>query len=164
MLWSRLALGQQLARVKANGWLPFYEAAAKQYGFTTSLLLALTSRETNCRNILGDGGHGHGLGQIDDRSYPVFCSSPHWHDPQVNLVMTASVLAEKIRQISPAIHIPEDRLQVGLAAYNCGAMNAVNSYVAGVVDRRTTGGDYSKDVLARERVFAELLQPRAAPS
>ena len=156
--FTRLALEQQFARVKAAGWLPYYEAAAKAYGFTPSLLLALTSRETNCRNIIGDGGHGHGLGQIDDRSYPAWCATSRWKDPEVSLHMAAYVLSRKLHeiQVSPSIPVA-DRIRVALAAYNCGSKKAVPAYFSGMPDKFTTGHDYSKDVLTRERVFAELL-------
>lgn len=155
-LWTRLALSQQLARVKAAGWLKYYEQAAGKYGFTVPLMLGLTSRETNCKNIIGDNGHGHGLGQIDDRSYPVWCERGLWKDPQEALRMSAAVLQEKIRQISPSVPA-NDRLRVGLVAYNAGAHHAVHDYFAGEPDRHTTGRDYSKDVLKRSGVFAELL-------
>lgn len=155
--WSKLALKQQLERVKAAGWLPYYEAAASKYGFTVPLMLGLTSRETNCKNIIGDNGHGHGLGQIDDRSFPVWCHNGLWKDPKEALRMSAAVLAEKKGRISASIQ-KSDQLRVALAAYNCGEHNAVNAYFKGVPDRHTTGGDYSKDVLARSEVFAHLLE------
>ena len=162
MRWTKLALEQQFARVSAAGWLPYYEAAGKPYGFPVSLLLALTSRETNCRNIIGDGGHGHGLGQIDDRSFPVWCERGLWKDPQEALRMSAYVLHRKLLEISPSV--PDaDKLRVALVAYNTGSQRAVPDYFTGMPDRRTTGHDYSKDVLAREHVFAELLHARATP-
>jgi hypothetical protein len=39
------------------------------------ILMAIASRETNMRNIIGDGGHGYGIMQIDDRSFPEWCNS-----------------------------------------------------------------------------------------
>lgn len=157
MLWSRVALAQQFARVSAAGWLPHYEEAGKKYGFSVPVLLAVSSRETNCKNILGDGGHGHGIMQIDDRSYPVWCSSGLWKDVKEAIRMGAAVLHQKQLRIMPSIP-EEDRLRVALAAYNAGEGHAAKDYWAGVVDRHTTGQNYSKDVLAREKVFAELYQ------
>lgn len=157
MLWTRTALAQQFARVSAAGWLPHYEEASKKYGFTVPFLLAVSSRETNCKNIIGDHGHGHGIMQIDDRSYPVWCNSSLWKDAQEAIRMGAAVLYQKQLRIMPSIP-EEDRLRVALAAYNAGEHNAVKDYFAGVPDRSTTGHDYSKDVLAREKVFSELYQ------
>src|ERR687885_333162 len=40
--------------------------AEAAHGLPHGLLLAVASRETNCRNVIGDGGHGRGVFQIDD--------------------------------------------------------------------------------------------------
>jgi hypothetical protein len=42
-------------------------AAAKAPHVDRALVEALASRETNMRNIVGDGGHGRGMFQADDR-------------------------------------------------------------------------------------------------
>ena len=47
------------------------EAEAK-YDLPAGLMLAIASRETNMRNINGDGGHGRGVFQIDDRYHQGF--------------------------------------------------------------------------------------------
>ena len=36
------------------------------------LLLAIASQETDMNDVVGDGGHGRGLFQIDDRSHTDF--------------------------------------------------------------------------------------------
>ena len=43
-------------------------------GIGAALLLALGSRETNMRNIVGDSGHGRGWLQIDDRFHNMWLS------------------------------------------------------------------------------------------
>src|SRR6185312_2217418 len=63
---SRSVLLTQLNRTRARGWLPFFNEAATQFSFPVALLLAIASRESNVQNILGDGGHGRGIMQIDD--------------------------------------------------------------------------------------------------
>lgn len=156
LLWTRLALKQQFERVTASHWLPYFQTAALDYGIPVHVLLGVASRETNCRNIIGDGGHGHGIMQIDDRSYPAWCNRGIWKDVGESIRMGAYVLAEKRRQISPSIPV-EDRLKVALAAYNAGTRHIIHDYFSGVVDRHTTGQDYSKDVLKRAEVFKELL-------
>ena len=47
----------------------FFKTAAERYQLPPEILLAIASRETNMRNIIGDGGHGYGIMQIDDRSF-----------------------------------------------------------------------------------------------
>jgi hypothetical protein len=55
-------------------------SAAERYQLPPEILLAIASRETNMRNIIGDGGHGYGIMQIDDRSFPEWCNSGLWKD------------------------------------------------------------------------------------
>jgi hypothetical protein len=94
----------------------------------------------------GDGGHGHGLMQIDDRSYPEFCSGEEWKDPTLNILKGAMVLHEKWTEVRDH--------QGGIAAYNCGARNVLKARAAGLdVDRFTTGRNYSADVMARAARF-----------
>ncbi len=57
--------------------------------------MAIASRETNMRNIVGDGGHGYGIMQIDDRSYPDWCHSGLWKDATAGIQKGASVLDAK---------------------------------------------------------------------
>lgn len=52
----------------------------------------------------------------------------------------------------------EDWKAVAVAGYNCGIGGAVKAYKAGDVDRYTTGGNYSRDVLDRQRAFREALR------
>src|SRR5438128_10563988 len=60
-------LTQQVALAHSRGWLPFISSAEKRHKLPPGLLLAIGSRETNMQDIVGDGGHGRGLFQIDDR-------------------------------------------------------------------------------------------------
>ena len=60
-------LTQQVALAHSRGWLPFISRAEKRHKLPPGLLLAIASRETNMQDIVGDGGHGRGLFQIDDR-------------------------------------------------------------------------------------------------
>lgn len=76
--WTDHDLQNQFALAKNHGWLQFFESAATEYEFAPEILMAVASRETNLRNIIGDGGHGYGLMQIDDRSFPDWCHSGMW--------------------------------------------------------------------------------------
>jgi hypothetical protein len=65
---------------------PEIASAAERHGLDPKLLAAVAAQETGGpdtnagHNIVGDGGHGHGLFQIDDRWHP-FASSPAALDP-----------------------------------------------------------------------------------
>src|SRR6476469_5413996 len=65
--WTENDLKRQFERAKKNGWIKTFKSAAATYQFPPEVLMAIASRETNMRNIIGDGGHGYGLMQIDDR-------------------------------------------------------------------------------------------------
>src|ERR1044072_4207136 len=60
-------LAQQVALARSRGWLPLIRRAEKRHKLPQGMLLAIASRETNMQDIVGDGGHGRGLFQIDDR-------------------------------------------------------------------------------------------------
>src|SRR3954452_17893019 len=60
-------LAQQVALARSRGWLRSIAQAEKRHRLPTGMLLAVASRETNMQDIVGDGGHGRGLFQIDDR-------------------------------------------------------------------------------------------------
>ena len=66
--WTERDLARQFER--ANGWIKFFKTAAERYQLPPEILLAIASRETNMRNIIGDGGHGYGIMQIDDEAFP----------------------------------------------------------------------------------------------
>src|SRR3954469_15421761 len=60
-------LAQQVALARSRGWLRSIAQAEKRHKLPHGMLLAIASRETNMQDIVGDGGHGRGLFQIDDR-------------------------------------------------------------------------------------------------
>ena len=169
---SNAEIKKQFERAKANGWLDFFNEAADEFDFAPETLLAIASRETNMRNILGDGGHGCGLMQIDDRSFPDFCKSGQWKDPRKAILKGAEVLDQKYTAIEKGMGkslkfrgkpftgkmLDEDQLlQTAIASYNSGGAAYFHMSVSGDPDRGTTGKDYSEDVLKRERAFADLL-------
>ena len=104
---SRLSYGAEIAR-----------AAAAQ-GLDPALLAAVAAQETggpgssSGRNIVGDGGHGHGLFQIDDRSW-AFAKSPAAMDPAQNAGMAASILKGDLQRYGGDVH-------AALSAYNSGS-------------------------------------------
>ena len=133
------------------------------------LLLAVASRETNMRNIVGDGGHGRGMFQQDDRWQQDFLahaqgcnpgtSTPRWDSalPKGRVPMVsagakrcATMLEAGVIEAARAGVPFGSRVRVAVAGYNCGMHNAILSWNNfHDPDRATTGGDYSEDVLER---------------
>ena len=148
-------LARELQYVKDKGWLPFFQEEA--YGCQPHILHGIGSRETNLKNILGDSGHGHGIMQIDDRSFPEWCASGQWRDPHKAIRMGAFVLASKCAAARVKIKGDDNILRAAIASYNAGK-NAIDDFLLhGDPDRRTTGHDYSRDVLRRAAWFKAAL-------
>jgi hypothetical protein len=57
-------------RRASRDW-PFIDALELHHGLPRGLLYAVGSRETNLTDKTGDGGHGHGVFQLDDRSHTI---------------------------------------------------------------------------------------------
>ena len=158
--WTEADLRKQFELAKQNGWLAFFEDAARKYGFPVELLLAISSRETNLRNIKGDFRdgiyHGYGVMQVDIGTNPDFCRA--WTAEQVNesIECGCRVLAGK-REYLARKQITE--LKALAAAYNTGEGNVSKSVAAGLdPDRTTTGRDYGRDVLARMEIFRRFVE------
>jgi Transglycosylase SLT domain len=97
-------------------------AAAQAHGVDPMLLAAVAAQETggpgsnSGNNIVGDGGHGHGVFQIDDRTWP-FASTAAAMDPAKNADMAASILADDIGRYG-------GNVRAALSAYNAGSPTA----------------------------------------
>lgn len=96
--------------------------AAARHGLDPALLAALAAQETGGpgsnagRNVVGDGGHGHGLFQIDDRSH-AFASSAAAMDPAKNADYAAGMLAGLLKRFG-------GNVREALSAYNSGSPTA----------------------------------------
>lgn len=111
------------------------------------MLVALGSRETNLRDVTGDGGHGRGVWQRDDRSFAI--PDPYPIQEQAldagNLLRSHFVAYRPLWSGSP---IPVWRAAV--CAYNAGRTGVRNAVAAGrSPDSATTFGDYGADVMER---------------
>ena len=104
---------------------PQIAAAARHNGLDPALLAAVAAQETggpganSGANIVGDGGHGHGIFQIDDR-YHAFASTPAAMDPAQNADYAAGLLAGLLRTYGGNVH-------AALSAYNAGSPNAAGT-------------------------------------
>jgi hypothetical protein len=157
------ALRSQFDEIQRRGYEPMIRAAALEFELQPSLLAGVGSRESFWGLILnppgpagtGDSGHGRGLMQIDDGAFPEWIASGQWRDPAANIRFGAKVLAGNRRffeeKIAGAGHL---LISAAVASYNAGPGNVLASIRAGRdVDARTTGGDYSYDVLDRAGWF-----------
>uniref|UniRef100_A0A673WAG3 Lysozyme g n=1 Tax=Salmo trutta TaxID=8032 RepID=A0A673WAG3_SALTR len=127
-------------------------SAGQKYGVDPAVLGGIISREsrggTGLVNGSGDNGNAHGLMQVDKRYH-----SPKgaW-DSQAHIDQGAQILAGSYSDVERKYPhwTKEKKLKGALAAYNMGA-GSISSYEQ--VDAKTTGEDYSNDVVARAQYF-----------
>jgi hypothetical protein len=146
-------------------------AVAKAPHVDRALLEALMSRETNMRNITGDGGHGRGIVQADDRFQEAFLRSVKgcdsgtndpkyrsaWPKGLVPTIAAGAIFATRTLEANVGECIREgvhdgDRLFVAVAGYNRGLHGAILAYKQGggrAADAGTANGNYATDVLER---------------
>lgn len=156
------SLMRQLEEIKQ------YEDTVKKvsarYEIPASVIAGLGSRESHWGLALtppgpggtGDGGHGRGLLQIDDRWHKAFIDSGKWADAKENIIYGCAVLKNSIDFFAKKTgwKMGFDLLKAGIAGYNCGPSRAFESYSKGLgVDYYTAGRNYSKDVLERAGWF-----------
>jgi hypothetical protein len=109
-------------------------SAAQKYGLDPTLLAAVAAQETggpgatSGRNIVGDGGHGHGVFQIDDR-WHAFASTPDAMDPAKNAEYAAGLLKQNL----DATH---GDVQGALSMYNSGTATGALGYAASVLQHQ----------------------------
>lgn len=102
------------------------------------LLFAVGFRETGLWNVVGDGGHGHGMFQLDDRSHTI----PPGFDADVPA--QAALAGEMLGGL---LAWSGNRIAWALAAYNAGRGAVVGAVQRGQSpDSVTTGGNYGSYV------------------
>lgn len=134
----------------------------------------------------GDKGDGFGLMQADRRSFPEFAKSDAWKDARAGIIFGAGVLVNKFHDTYSGMGVKRtvksskngkvysfvgkeldsvELHRVAIAAYNCGRWAHYAVSMGKDVDTYTTDnddpdkkGEYSADVLARARVFRDLLE------
>lgn len=160
---------QQLDYLYESGFFDKLSAGAAQYNLSTAFVIAISSRETNCTNIIGDfqgspkEAHGIGIMQIDIQN-PIakqMRDDGTWKtnpDPLINF--GCNMLSENIataRKTFPQMPI-SGLLKIAASGYNAGIGRAVHSAAMdGDSDACTTGRNYGADVISRMALFAELI-------
>jgi hypothetical protein len=112
------------ARLTAQGvaYASQIASAARHRGVDPELLAAVAAQETGGpgsnagRNVLGDGGHGHGIFQIDDR-WHAFAATAAAMNPAKNADYAAGMLHDLLAQNGGDPHR-------ALSAYNAGSPTA----------------------------------------
>jgi hypothetical protein len=146
-------------REKLDPYLATVIRAADEAGVHRSILAAIGFREShftwapgytpkgNPRGK-GDAGHGHGIWQIDDRTWGDWLKKNDWGDPLVNARKACSILRDnygylKLLAAMPAVP-PATFERIVIAAYNAGPSRARKGFtIHGNPDHFTAGGDYS---------------------
>jgi hypothetical protein len=152
-------------RYYSSSYQPMIKSVASNYAWVKpSIVAAIGSRESGWGLFLsprgpagtGDGGHGRGLMQIDDRYHPEFINSGLWSNPLENIrYAVGQVLNQSYQYLDRATTLDGvDLLRGAIAAYNAGVGNVISAVNQGLdVDYYTTGRDYSWDVLNRAGWF-----------
>jgi uncharacterized protein (TIGR02594 family) len=164
--------------------LPIFQAAADAYEWPEEVeavmfktigaewmkyvLMGIDSRESRFGVLLdedglGDGGHGHGEMQIDDRSHKAFCASGRWRDLAASLeYVHANVIIPSFNYLADYFELVGEDYErlfwAAIAGYNAGPGNVRKALEAGAdPDSVTTGRDYSWDVRAKAAALKEVL-------
>ena len=158
-----------LERARREGLDAICLEAEQKKGLPRGILLAIASRETHCRNVVGDGGHGRGYFQIDDRAHPAFLRKhgalgAGGVPPTREAALYAAQLLLDNGTFGKRSGVkPVDLLKFSLSSYNAGAGNAIKGYRDGDSDRRTAHANYGRDVLERLRIVTAWLDDAPIP-
>lgn len=90
----------------------FLDVAAR-YQMYPFLLAALGQQESRCGDALdangtGDGGHGHGIMQIDDGTWAPWLASNDWRNPVVNITKGADIWVGYYGNLSSKVSLGAD--------------------------------------------------------
>ena len=169
---NEATIAAQLQHLRATGFDQKLAAAAAAHGLAPALVFAIASRETGCRNLLGDihRGEARGVGILQiDVQFPIarrarndgtWATNP---DPLIafGVAMLAGNLAAAERDF-PLLPRPE-QLRIAADGYHEGMGRAARLRSAGPdPDSETAGGNYGRDVVARMEVLDRLLRTEAA--
>ncbi len=135
-------------------------AVADETGVDPFLIAAIGQRESRWGLALdaeyrGDGGHGHGIMQIDDRTWGSWLAGNEWWDPYVNVRKGAEILASNLSYFEGKGLSGDALVAAASAAYNRGPGNVWASIRDGSSpDVGTANGDYGSSVLAMANAYA----------
>ena len=153
---------EQFAHARTTGLVTLCHKAEQRHGLPQALLLAVASRETNCKDVVGDFGHGRGAFQIDDRFHHDWLAqhgaAAPGRTPPVGAAaeLAASMLVESLAVARTHELHGDAAAKFAASAYNAGLGGALTGLRRGNSDLETTGHDYGADVVARMHAFRRL--------
>lgn len=175
-------LFKELVKAAENNWLiqinrVLAKESIKDNLFNLETILAIASRETNMRHIIGDGGKGFGLMQLDIGSFP---DIEEWWDKDLYHYLAVAINHLKSKKMAilkwygkklvlrgksgvnfyvDVLPLSENDLnRCTIASYNCGLWSLYGYFNRNKnPDYVTTGKNYSKDVLTRKEIFKQLI-------
>jgi peptidoglycan hydrolase-like protein with peptidoglycan-binding domain len=163
-LQTERQLEQELERACAEGFVDPILAVERRARLPRALLLAIASRETHFRNVAGDGGHGRGVFQIDDRSHDEWlrrhgAGGPGAVPPVEDAAAyAAEILAGNLAYGRSKGLSGDALLRFAVSAYNAGAGGAWRGMAErGDPDARTAHANYGRDVLERMALIRRFL-------
>ncbi|XP_058496897.1 lysozyme g-like [Solea solea] len=151
-------------RKRMENYRTIIYSVAKEKDIHPALIAGIISRESRAGHTLNNGGgdwdsyrrayNGFGLMQVDvNPKGGNHIPRGEW-DSEEHLEQATDILIGHIQTIRNKFPgwCTEQKLKGGIAAYNMGPGN-VHSY--NKVDEKTTGGDYSNDVVARAQWYID---------
>lgn len=187
---SKLAFARVIPP-RAKVYAPVVLRVAYEQSISPYIIAAIMERESLSGEALkpkgpggtGDGGHGRGLMQIDDRTWTSWLATHDWTDPYTCVLKGVQILKDNLIFFSRAgVHPPvvvregyaarcgvpvgtyadvrpltgTAQWQAAIAAYNTGAGNVLKALAAGLsADTTTAHANYSTDVLSRARIWEQ---------
>jgi soluble lytic murein transglycosylase-like protein len=135
-------------------------AVAEETGVDPFVIAAIGQRESRWglaldANGLGDSGHGHGLMQIDDRTWASWIAANDWADPYVNVRKGAEIMGQNLDYFAGKGLTGNDLIAAAAAGYNHGPGAVWRNIQAGISpDMGTANGNYGGSVLASSSAYA----------
>ncbi|KAG9261563.1 lysozyme g-like isoform X2 [Astyanax mexicanus] len=126
-------------------------SVGRDTGIDPAIIAAIISRETRAGHFLQANGwnSGHkafGIMQVHRDNHP-----RGGKDSEEHMVQAVGLLKSFIQSMNSSWS-PELRYKGGIAAYNCGPGDVSSQEV----DKKTEGGDYSSDVVARAQWYKKI--------
>ncbi len=140
---------------------------ASETGVDPFLITAVGQRESQWGAALdasgrGDSGHGHGIMQIDDRTWADWIAAYDWADPYTNVSKGAEILASNLSYFEGKGLAGNDLIAAAAAGYNHGPGAVWRNIQAGLSpDTGTAHGNYGGAVLASASSYAGSFESSA---
>lgn len=125
---------------------------AREQGLSPYLLAAIIQHESGYGTLLtpkgpggtGDFGHGHGLMQIDDRTWGDWLASNNWQDPYTNISKGAEIFRSSLSYFQSKGLTGDDLTNAAIAGYNANPAAVWSAIQKGKSpDAVTTGRNYA---------------------